>query len=47
MNARWRIVRRIPWLLLVGGLLLLLRAIVIFARGSFLFADYPFDSLAA
>ncbi len=47
MNAQQIVVRRIMWTLLIGGILALIGAIIVFARGSFLFTDYFFASLAA
>ncbi len=47
MSARQLFVRRILWILLIGGILVLIGAIIVFARGSFLFTDYFFASLAA
>lgn len=47
MSARQPFVRRIMWILLIGGILALVGAIIVFARGSFLFTDYFFASLAA
>jgi hypothetical protein len=47
MSARQPFVHRILWILLIGGILALVGAIIVFARGSFLFTDYFFASLAA
>lgn len=47
MNAQKHFVRRILWILFIGGILALIAAIIFFARGSFLFTDYFFASLAA
>ncbi len=47
MNASQIFVRRFLWTLLIGGILALIAAIIVFARGSFLFTDYFFANLAA
>ena len=47
MNTTKHLIRRILWILLIGGILALIGAIILFARGSFLFTDYFFASLAA
>lgn len=47
MSTEQHFVRRVLWILLIGGILALIAAIVVFARGSFLFTDYFFASLAA
>jgi uncharacterized integral membrane protein len=47
MKTQRTLVRRVMWFLLIAGILLLIISIIFFARGSFLFTDYFFASLAA
>lgn len=47
MSAQRIFVRRILWILLIGGILVLIGAVIFFAKGSFLFTDYFFANLAA